>query len=192
MDLSELGFTKEDLQERVIERLCDQLLSGTLIDDEGQPYREDSQFKKKLDKAIIAHIDGSIAKLAETHILPKLDSLIENLTLQQTNDWGEKVGKPVTFIEYLAQRADAYMREEVDYNGRSRDEAQRRGDGYYWKASGTRVAVLIKSHLHYSIESAMKQALATANQSIVGGLEGAVKVALQNVQDKLAVKVETK
>jgi len=72
--------------------------------------------------------------------------------------------------------------EPVSYDGKSKSP-----DNYGWSPRSTRIVYLINSHLQYSIETAMKNALATANKSIVGGLEAAVKIALQDAQAKIKV-----
>jgi hypothetical protein len=56
----------------------------------------------------------------------------------------------------------------------------------------TRITYLVNHHLQYSIETAMKKALANANSSIVQGIEGAVKIALANATAALQVTVKTK
>jgi hypothetical protein len=181
-----LGLSKEELQERVIESLCDRLLSGRGGEDGDTFY--DSPMKRALDKAIHAHIDGAVAKMAEEHVLPRVTEMVENITLQATNQWGEKKGEPMSFVEYMVQRADAYLREEVDYEGQSKEEKR---DSYGWKKYGTRAAALVHKHLHYRVEEAMKAALANANHAIVGGLEETVKIKLQEVAAALKVEVKT-
>lgn len=187
MTLEELGFTKEELQERVVDRLCTQVLHGVTWDEDGNEIETNSQFSRKLNERVAKHIDDTIAKIAEKHVLPNVAEFIENLCLQETTKWGEKKGEPVTFIEYLVQRADAYMREDVDHNGKTQKE-----DSYSWRTHSTRIAYMVDKHLQYSIESAMKQALETANASIAGGLEKAVKTSLNEVISGLKVTVKAK
>lgn len=187
--LESLGFTQEDLQERVIERLCEQVLAGKGYDEDGNEFYQESQFKRKLDERIKAQVEQTINAIAEKHVLPNVAQYVETLTLQQTNAWGEKRGQPVTFIEYLVARAHAYIQEEVNYEGKSKAEAR---DSYGWSKSTTRIAYLVNKHLQYSIETAMKQALASANNAIAGGIEAAVKMKLQEVVGGLQIAVKTK
>lgn len=187
--LESLGFTQEDLQERVIERLCEQVLAGKGYDEDGNEFYQESQFKRKLDERIKAQVEQTINAIAEKHVLPNVAQYVETLTLQQTNAWGEKRGQPVTFIEYLVARAHAYIQEEVNYEGKSKAESR---DSYGWSKSTTRIAYLVNKHLQYSIETAMKQALASANNAIAGGIEAAVKMKLQEVVGGLQIAVKTK
>ncbi len=191
MDLKQLealGITTEDLINRIVDRACEELLSSTDYDEDGAPAgRTKSRLSKELERRIQAHTDAKIQELAEKHVLPNVTAMLETITLRETNRWGEATGQPVTFIEYLVQRADAYMREDVNYEGKSQVE----NGSYTWSKSSTRVAYLINKHLHYSIETAMKQALANANSSIAKGLEGAVKAALETATQQLKVAVTT-
>lgn len=186
--LESLGLTQDDIQERVIERLCEQVLSGKGWDEDGNEFYQDSKFKQQLDERIKKQVEENINAIAAKHVLPNVAQFVENLTLQETNKWGEKKGEKVTFVEYLVQRAEAYIQEQVDYDGKGKGEK----DSYNWSARTTRIAYLVHQHLHYHIETAMKQALATANGAIVGGLEAAVKAALQQALAGLKVGVQTK
>lgn len=186
--LEALGLSKEDIQDRVIERLCEQVLSGKGYDEDGEEFYRDSKFKQQLDERIKKQIEETINAIAAAHVLPNVTKYVESLMLQETNKWGEKKGASVTFTEYLVQRAEAYIQEQVDYDGKGRSEK----DSYNWTGRTTRIAYLVHQHLHYHIETAMKQALATANGAIVGGLEGAVKASLQQALAGLKVAVQTK
>jgi hypothetical protein len=185
--LESLGFTKEDLQERLIERLAEQILAGKSFDEDGEEYYDDSQFKKQLEEHLRKHVTTTIEAIGEKHVLPNVTSYIENLVLQTTNKWGEKTGSPVTFIEYLVQRAEAYIQEEVNHDGKSKEQ-----DSYNFRKYGTRIAYMIEKHLHYHINSAMEQALKTANSAIAGGIEKAVKIQLEKILEGIKVGIQVK
>ncbi len=183
-----LGLSTEELTEKLVDRMAEQLLTELVWDEDGNEYRKGSGLKQRLMNTMTKHIDASVNKLADEHVLPKVTEIIEGLVLHQTNAWGEKRGEPITFIEYLIQRAESYMREEVNYEGKTRSE-----NSYgSWSKSGTRVAYMVDKHLHYSIERAMTQALADANKSIAGGINDAVKIGLQNALAGLKVGVTVK
>lgn len=186
IDLESLGFTKEELQERVINQLCKQVMTGTACDEDGNEHFEDSAFAKKLTKNVKEHIDATVAKMAEKHILPRVAEYIENLTLQKTNSWGEKTGEKLTFIEYLTKQAEVYMNEEVNYDGKNKKQC----DSYSWKSTQTRLAHLVHQHLHYSIETAMKNALQIANSAITTGIQETVKLKLKEISEGLKVSLQ--
>lgn len=189
LELAEIGLDQEALQERVVAAIVDRLLTTGSVDDEGDCYYRGSAFKNQLDKLIEERINATVAALAEKHVLPNVTSYIENLLLTETNKWGEKKGKAVTFIEYLVQRADAYMREQVDFDGKSKEE---KNDYGQWSGKQTRITHLVHKHLQYSIESAMQQVMKDANGYIVEGIEETVKLKLEELAKKLKIAVQTK
>lgn len=186
--IEDLGFTKEELQEKVIQRVSDALLSDVFQDEEGEKHTRRTSFQNRMRDEVKKNVDARIDALFQQQIAPRVVEFIEGLTLEQTNQWGEKKGEKLTFIEYLTQRADAYMREQVNYDGKSKTES----GGYSWSGTQTRITHLVHHHLHYSIERAMKEAIKNANSSIAGGLEAAVKIKLQEVVAGLKVTVEPK
>lgn len=190
IDLQALGFTQEELQQRVVDQLCERLTKTVSIDDEGEEHWRDSILGRKLNQAVIKRVDEAIEKLAAERVLPNVATFLEGFCLQATNSWGEKTGQPITFIEYLVKRAEAYITEKVNYDGKGRDDD--RYSSSSWNGTQTRIAYMINSHLQYSIETAMKKALAEANGHIVKGLEETVKIKLKEVSDGLSVAVKTK
>lgn len=93
----------------------------------------------------------------------------------------------MSFLEYLVDRAEAYLTEKVSFDGKTKAESR----GYSWNGTQTRLSYLVDRHLHYSIEKAMKNALANANKAIVQGLEDTVKLKLGEIQKSLKVTVKT-
>ena len=186
--LESLGISKDAIEQKLIEHLAQELLTEIQYDyDDDSEYRARSSLAKKLDALVKQHIDTTIKALADKHVLPNVSSYIENLTLQTTNQWGEKKGAPVTFIEYLTQRAEDYMQEKVNYEGKGKNEA----GSYSWNGTQTRITHMVHQHLHYSIETAMKQALQIATNGIASGLQETVKTKLSEVSQKLKVEVKT-
>jgi hypothetical protein len=186
IDLKALGITEEQLVEKIIDKTVERLLTSVGYDEDGDEFVVDSRLVNNLNDLTKKLIDAKVEQLADTHVKPLIESRLESLVLQQTNAWGEKTGQPVTFIEYLIKRADAYMTEPVDHNGKAKGE----GNSYDWRQSTTRVSYLMDKHLQYSITVAMQEALKTANSSITKGLADAVKMSLAEVQAKLKVEVK--
>lgn len=186
--LESLGLSKDAIEQKLIDHLAEQLLTEIQYDyDDDSEYRAKSDLAKKLDTIIKQHINTTINALAEKHVLPNVTSYIENLTLQTTNQWGEKKGQPVTFIEYLTQRAEDYMQEKVNFEGKPKGDA----NGYSWSGTQTRITHMVHQHLHHSIEIAMKQALQIATSGIATGLQETVKTKLAEVSQKLKVEVKS-
>jgi hypothetical protein len=188
IDIESLGFTKAELQKRLIDQLCERVLSRVSCDEDGEEVHNDSEFKRALDKAIKARIDETINAIAEKHVLPNVSTYIENLSLQETTKWGAAKGAPVSFTEYLVKRAEDYMLEKVDYEGKCKNESH---NSSFWNGTQTRLTHLVHKHLHYSIESAMKNALSIANSAIAQGIQETVKIKLAEISKHLAVGIKT-
>lgn len=186
LTLESIGLDQDKLAEKLVDRLAQNMLTSIGYDEDGDEWFGTSPFASKLNSMVKARLDQIVTELADKHVLPRINEMVESLVLQQTNQWGEKVGKPITFIEYLTQRADAYMQEEVSYEGKTKAES----GSYSWSKRSTRVAYMIDRHLHYSIESAMKAALQNLNSSVAQGLEEATKTAIREVTGKLKVNVK--
>lgn len=187
IDLAALGFTQEELQNRVIDQIVERVLTGVYFDEDGDEVSRTSRFAAELNKKIQQRIDRTIDALAQKHVLPNVSQYIEDLTLQQTNQWGEKNGAPVTFVEYLVQRAQAYMQEEVNSSGKTRAE-----DSYGFSGKQTRITYLIHQHLHYSIETAMKDSMNVATGEIARGLHETARLKLNEIAAGMKVAVTIK
>lgn len=188
ISLEALGLSQESLADRLVDKLADGLLSSLEYDEDGYTFRGESPFANKLNKMVRERLNEIVEDLGNKHVLPVVSEMVEGLVLQETNKWGEKVGNPVTFKEYLVQRADVYMTEKVNYEGKTKDQA----GGYSFNGKQTRVSHMIDKHLHYEIERAMKEAMALATGSIARGLHETVRTKINEVCAGLKVEVKTK
>ncbi|WP_434286268.1 hypothetical protein [Celeribacter sp. SCSIO 80788] len=188
--LKDLGMTEEQIVEKVVGQIADQMLYGKIgdLDYDEVECGGSTNFRKAVDDLIKKRIDAAVEAVAAKHTLPNVSEYLENLCLQKSNEWGEKKGEEVTFIEYLTQRADTYMREPVDHSGKSKSES----GGFSWSKRGTRVEYMIDKHLQYNISQAMQSALDSANKSIVEGLKEAVNIKLGEIKVALDTKVTKK
>ena len=186
LTLESLGFTKEELQQRVINQLCEQFTTTVGYNPDDGDYPVETDFAKQIEKLVKNRIDETINAIAEKHVLPNVAQYVENLTLQETNKWGEKKGGNVTFIEYLIQRAEAYMKEKVDHNGKGKEETS-----YSWSGVQTRITYLVHEHLHFSIKTAMEQAMKEATGQVARGIHETARLKLNEIAAKLKVEVKT-
>jgi len=187
ISLESLGFTKEELQDRVIEAIVEQIMKSPVFDQYGEKDSKPSEFSKLLKAAALERVDAAIKATIETHIQPNAATYIENVTMQETNEWGEKTKKPVTFREYLVQRFEKYMTEKVNYEGKTKEESS-----YNWSGSATRVTHIVHKHLQYEIDKAVKEALSLANGLLVQGLQETAKLKLAEIAATLKVEVSSK
>lgn len=185
--LESLGLNADALAERLVDRLAETVLTSVSYDEDGDEFRGKNALSRKLEALVQQRIDQSVNEIAEKHLLPRVAEMVENVTFQQTNEWGEAKKPPLTFREYLVTQAERWMSEPVDYEGKPKGR-----DSFGWHASNTRVAHMVHQHLDHHIHTAMAAALKDANSKIAGGIEAAVKMQLQEVLGKLKVDVKTK
>lgn len=188
IDLSAIGINQDELQQRVVDKIAESVLRYESSDEDGDPVWVASDMARSMDKLVRERINAEVQRLADAHVLPKVSQMVESIVLQQTNEWGEKTGKPVTFIQYLVQRADFYMNEKVDFQGKPKSAA----GGCSWNGTQTRLTHLVHEHLHYSIDTAMKGALSQVNAAIVPALAETAKAKLSEIAASLKVEVKTK
>lgn len=185
LDLAALGFTKENLQQRVIDQICEQLLSRETGDEDGRSWFGESDFKKELDKLIKQRIDAKVTEIADKHVLPKVDAIIEGFVLQETTSWGEKKGRSFTFTEYLVSRAEHYMNEDVNFSGETKEKA-----GYNWSKETNRMTWCINRMLATYMQNAMKQCLRDMDAKVNGGLMAAAQASMVEAAKSIRLKVE--
>lgn len=184
--LEQLGLEPEDLQQRLVVTIASSLMERTAHDEDGVISRTvPTRFANELRDKLHTAIDEQVAAIAEEHIIPRVGELIENATLQGTTEWGEKTGEPLTFTQYLVQRAEAYLTEPVDYDGKSVERSR-----YSGSKQQTRVTYLVDKHLHNAIGSAMKDAVKNANQVLGDALAETAKIKLSEIAEQLQVKIE--
>lgn len=184
--LEELGVKTEDLTNRIVDEAVQTLLYSTGFNPETEEeVTYENKFKREIESKIQQTVDQKIAAIAAEHILPRVGELIESANMVQTNKWGEAKSAPMSFKEYIAHRADAYMCEEVDINGKSKGE----GDSYNWRSCGPRLSVLMRSYIKDSMEAAAKSAVNDINKVIARNIEKASKDAIAATVENLKVSI---
>lgn len=186
--LESLGISQDVLAEKLVEKISDRFFMALHFDPEGDEWLGDTKIANKISDMAKTRLNEIVDQIGEKHVLPRVTELFETLVLQRTSEWGEKKGETISFTEYMVQRADSWLREPVDRSGKTKADS----GGYQWSASGSRAQYLIDKHLQYHVETAMQGALKNANDSIIGGLESAMRIQLKTVADKLKVTVVTK
>lgn len=190
-----LGLSRDELIERIVDRAAENLTTHLVEhkneDGDDESYAASTTWHNMMREKVTEKVNQAIEQIALHNVLPNVAAYVENTCLQETNKWGEKTGKPVTFTEYLVQRAESYLSEKVNYEGKSKEETR---DGYGFQSTQTRITHLVHKHLHYSIESATKEAVQTVQNSIAEGLAETVKIKLAEFSKglKVAVAVEKK
>ena len=183
--LSALGISPEELGNRIVDQAVETLLNTTGFNpDTEEETRYESRFKREIEARVKQAVDEKIAALAAVHLVPRVGEMIESANMQKTNGYGELKGEPMTFKEYIAHRAEAYMSENVNYHGKSKAED---GDSYNWRSEGPRLTVLMRNYIRETLEAAAKAAVNDVNKVIADNIGKAAKQAI--AQAGAAIKV---
>lgn len=184
--LKSLGISPEELGNRIVDQAVEALLSSTGFDpDTEEETRYESRFKQEIEARIQKAVDEKIAALAAVHLIPRVGELIEAADMRKTNEWGESKSPPMTFKEYIAYRAERYMSEDVDINGKSRAEA----NDSYWRKSGPRLTVLMQMYIRDHLQKCASAAVTDINKVIAKNIEQAAKDAITAASASLKVSV---
>lgn len=184
LDLRSLGISDDEPIDCVVNRIADLVLGDwTAASETGRPHKS---FAALIEDRVVARANAAIDEIAAKHVLPNVAEYVEKLCLQETNRWGEATGRKMTFVEYLVERAEAWIKEPVDYKGQPKPK-----DSFGWTQRGTRVSHMIHEYLDHQIKTAITAALKDLNGIVTLGLRDAVVVQIKGVPDRLKVKVET-
>ena len=184
--LEGLGISAEELGNRIVDQAVEVLLSGVGFNPETEEEtRYETRFKREISERLQKAVDAKIASLAEVHLIPKVGEMIENANLQKTNNYGEKKGASMTFIEYIVSRASAYMSEEVNIDCKSKEE----DDSYNWRSCGPRLTVLMRRYIKDTLETHAKKAMTDVNKELAKGIEKAAIDAISKAASSVKVSV---
>lgn len=182
--LTELGFTKEDIEQKLIEKIADDLMQEYVYEtDTGASYPENSRLARRFLEVIKKHVDKQMERLAEEYVVPRVGELIQSVAINHTNAHGETTRPAETFVEYLSRMAKNYLSQPVDYEGKPIELS------HYNRQEQTRLIHLVNKHLHYSVENAMKDAVEIVKKQLGASLEETVKMKLGQIASNLKIAI---
>ncbi len=185
--LEALGISPEELGNRVVDQCVYELLNSTGFNpDTEEETRYESRFKREIEARIKSAVDEKIAAIAAAHLVPRVGEMIEKADMRQTSIYGEPKGPPMTFKEYIAHRAEAYMSEDVNYNGKSKAED---GNDFNWRSNGPRLTVLMRNYIRETLEKHAKSAITDVNKVIAKNIDKAARDAITAAASSLKVSV---
>ena len=155
------------------------------MDEEEYRYVERQALESKLHALMQEHIDKMIADIAEEHVLPKVEQLIEGLTFQKTNTWGEPKAPPETVREYITRVAQGYLSEEVNHHGKTKKQ-----DGYNWSAHSTRLLWSIERHVKWHLDESVMGATKNLQDTFANQVSKLVNDLMRNMQVTLVADVK--
>lgn len=176
--LQQLNITKQELTNKLIDTLIDEYVHG----DYDHLYNELDRGLKKYFKETI---DSKLETIFKEQVEPLIHVKIDNLILQQTNEWGESKGKEYTLVEYLVDKSEHWLNEHVDYKGNGKREGS-----WGWRKDQTRLANMINEHLAYQIESALEKTIKNLKTTLNKSLEETLKIKLNNIISEFDIVIK--
>lgn len=172
----QIGVEKSELIDMVVAKIVTQIFDPEDYEDTGMR----SELQKGFQSTMTALVDKKVSAIADEHLAPQISKEIEDIVFQKTNSWGEKNGDPYTIRDYITGLCRSYMSEGVDCNGKTKEQS----NSSYFRSNQGRLAYMIDKHLHYSVETAMKEALSL-------GVEGVKTTLLSTCKDQLRMMTES-
>lgn len=167
MNLEELGISKAELVNRLVERIVGDL------DDEGR-------VANSLHTALANRIRDAVMKAVGKSTQTKIDKAVSGIIAQpwpRTNQYGEPKGEPLTFREMVVDKLEEYLAETVDPRDGSKPD--------YNREKCPRIDWLIRSQVAASIkgtvDAAAAEAATKARAEVLGKMDAAVIQAVRNV-----------
>ena len=163
MKIEELGFTKED----IIDKLAEKIISVDYASDDYES-KISTQVQKKIDGKLTEAVNKAFLNAIDEKLNAILDTIISG-EVRPVNIWGEPVGEKTTIRDQLTKRAKDFWLQKVDKNGKA-------CDSYYG----------VPRHEHLMQETVKKEfeSVVKANiDGVISGLKEALRVDLMKVVD---------
>lgn len=177
--LEQLGLSVDGVRDVIVSKVSDELfeqLSRENGEDIEARILED--VRARIEKLMAERIDKVIGETIE----PRVADIVDNLVFQETNGWGEPKKPPMSLREKALHIAEQWMSEPVNYDGKTQ-----KSDSYNWRKDSTRIIHMVEKRLQYTIDEAVKAAVADVNSKIAGGISAAVKHTLTEVLSKTKI-----
>ena len=178
-----LGISQEEMIEKVVDAMSDKILAAPDDDMDNTHYR--NTIIEKLDMVIAERIESEVRKNFDRHVTPRIEEMIADMTFTKTNNWGERAGKTLTLREFLIEKAEAYMGEDVNAQGHSKSQC--RGHSFY--GAGNRLSVMIDNHLEAEFKRVVDDIYQIANKGFEDGIKAEMTRAIEDVSKRMQVSI---
>lgn len=181
----DFGLTQEQMLERLIDTMADRLFGEAIdrdLDDEEYQVSNRQQVITALNTRIKEEIDKQVNAIFDQHILGKIDELLTKLVIPQTNKYGEPKREPLTLIEYITEKSEAWLEEPVNWKGKSKKE-----EAYSWSKDTTRLMYAVNKNL----EDVLNRVVNDGAKEVQGAFAEQVKNAVADAVTRLTLSVKT-
>ena len=179
MNIDQLGISQETLVNMVVDKIASSILDSRIEGDDFSSHVE-LQFEKRVGeqvkKAIEQGIEKVIGQTTQDAIENAVRTMVDSTTFTETSRYGEPKKPPITWREMLVSKAEHYLSEPVDSDGKPKGQG-----GYDSRYDATRAAWLIYRYMGKELHDAAAKMLANANAQIVGGMKKAIEQKLSEI-----------
>lgn len=144
-------INQETIERKVVESAAEQIVASVLSGHDLM-----SRIQEQVESQIRIHCDDTVSPLISEEIC--------KFVIQQTNNFGEQKGEPVTFAEFLAEKANEYLHERVNHKG------EPVGKNSYERMVQSRLTHMLDKQLSHHIKTEMKDAM----KSVVSAVAPAI------------------
>lgn len=196
MDFSceQLGITKEEMQERIVQAIATTLITSreTMWTewDEEEEGDVPTSFGKKMQEHIEKTLQERLDLMFAQFVKPGLHDVIDKMTFQESNRWGEPRKEAETFKEFFARVMEEHLKEDVDSKGQTRAGAKRSGRTFY--KEGTRLEVAIGHYLNSHVRDAVNGIVAEGDKQMSILLKDLITETMVTAAKKLTVTIDRK
>ena len=173
--LESLGITREE----VLKRVVNQILSQEFKEEDSDEFsmRVTRLVAKMVEKKFSEQTTAVLDKFMGEDLMKGLETYI----IQKTNSWGERVGDPQTFRQYITSRAEAYLLEKVDRDGRTNDA--------YGDKNQTRGAWIISNAIGDNLRKILSEAMMNAQTVLAKSVTETVKLQMEEIVKKFNLNI---
>jgi CRISPR/Cas system type I-B associated protein Csh2 (Cas7 group RAMP superfamily) len=170
ISIEDLGITKQEMQDRVVNQLCNEI-TGRHDDESEYSYFSESSIKTKMREYLQEIVDKKTREVIDEKVLANFEKYLQELIIKPSSRWGEKEEAPVSIEDYIEKTISLTMAETVDSTGRGRED---RSYSYYGSHS-TRLEYLINRKISAEIETSFKSVLVDVKASLQSHIEAQIK-----------------
>lgn len=163
--LEALGFSREEIQNKIVDAAVEDLLSGVSVDDEGNAHRMASRLRESFNTELTQRIADTVSNLVSTLVTPEY---IRATTFPRYSKYGEKKGDPLTFKEFVEQCVSKILDAKVDDSGKILEPGS-----YGYDRGKHFMSGLVEKAVERELREAIQKGLINIQQEVTNALKAA-------------------
>jgi hypothetical protein len=180
--LNSLGLSAEEIERKIIQQCTDDLMRQYYTHEDGESAGHGkSTIVEKLEEKMAERIDAALEKVVSERFSAQLPQLLADFIFTPTSRYGEKKGKPRTFLEYVTDHAKEWAEQRVNDQGSVVGK-----DQYSYSNHKTRFQRLLDEKVSADVNAALAQILKDGHSILITGLADELKRRMTEMAESLA------